>query len=63
MTLPFAHCHQDVDLGLNFFPPNVGLWNGIRGYHYTPNVLVQQSMGQGNVLSINWLIVIQRVII
>jgi hypothetical protein len=33
LTLPFAHCHQDLDLGPNCYAPHVALWNGTRGYH------------------------------
>jgi len=46
LTLPFAHCCQNVDLGLNCFAPNVVLWNGIKGYHYAQMSLCNNRYGK-----------------
>jgi len=46
LTLHFAHCHQDVDLGLNCFAPTVALWNGIGGYHYAQMSLCNNQWGE-----------------
>ncbi len=46
LTFLFALCHQDVDLGLNCFAPNVKLWYGIWGYHCAQMFLCNNQWGK-----------------